>query len=144
MTPAVPSVADTGSRAAHGTSPFATMRGPLDTTGFPRRLCRALARFDTIRRDLARGGRDYDAADEIALLESVAGPDLVRLARGVRRLSWRGCHTVARTHSGVCRTYTRGKMDVFTSLNGLFWWNDGKGETRRRLLLLAWRKGRRP
>lgn len=67
-----------------------------------------------------------------------------RLARGVRRLTWRGCHAIARAHSGVCRTYTRGKMDVFTSLNGLFWWNDGVGETRRRLLLLAWQKGLRP
>jgi hypothetical protein len=32
-------------------------------------------------------------------------------------------------------------MSVFTTLNSLFYWNDDRDETRRQLLMLAWRRG---
>ena len=60
------------------------------------------------------------------------------------RLTYRGVLAIARKHSSVCPVYVSQKMSVLGTLMGLFYWNDGSGETRRRLLLLAWRKGASP
>jgi hypothetical protein len=123
--------------------PFQTLRGPLDASDFPSRLGFALDKFDRIRAGLRDSGQDYDTADQMAMHPDY-GPDLNRLARGVKRLSHAGVARIACKHSGVCKVYMRQRGDVFRSLNGLFYWDDGKGETRRRVLLLAWRKGAQP
>jgi hypothetical protein len=44
-------------------------------------------------------------------------------------------------HFGACKVFVKGKMSVFTTLNSLFYWNDDRDETRRQLLMLAWRRG---
>jgi hypothetical protein len=123
--------------------PLQTMRGPLDLSNFPYRLRFALEKFDTIRCNLRDSNEEYDDAEPMASLRTV-GPDLRRLKRGLERLTDGGLLRIARQHSGVCKVYMRQRGDTFRTLNGLFYWDDGKGETRRRVLLLAWRKGARP
>lgn len=123
--------------------PFQTLRGPLDLRHFPYRLAYALEKFDTIRAGLAAAGDDYDEADNLARSRPV-GEDLNRLARGLERISFRGLSRIAIRHSSVCPVYMRQRSEVFRTLNGIFYWNDGKGETRRRILLLAWMKGKAP
>ncbi|HYH36939.1 MAG TPA: hypothetical protein VD860_01850 [Azospirillum sp.] len=119
---------------------FPTMRGPMSTDGLPAGLILALRKYDDMR---AEG--NYEAADRAARLPaSVIGEHLARLMRGMKRITYRGMLAIASKHSGVCPVYVRQKTDVLGTLMGLFYWNDGKGETRRRLLLLAWRKGASP
>lgn len=120
-------------------TPATTMRGPLNTTGFPRGLVAALKEFDRIRCKLRDGNEDFDDAESMASLRIVSR-ELRLLKRGLERMSWRGVKRIAKKHSGVCDQYLSGKMSIFYTLNGLFYWNDGCGETRRRILLLAWRK----
>ena len=116
---------------------FPTMRGPMDTTGFPSGLVLALRKYDDMR-----AGGNYEAAEHGSKLPPrVIGEHLARLQRGMKRLTYRGVLAIARKHSGVCPVYVRGKMGTLNTLIGLFYWNDGQGETRRRLLLLAWKKG---
>jgi hypothetical protein len=120
--------------------PFQTLRGPMYLGHFPYGLAHALDKFDAIRAGLRDSGQDYDAAEQIAQHPDY-GPQLNRLKRGLRRLSPAGVARIAKAHSGVCRVYMSQRGDVFRTLNGLFYWDDGKGETRRRVLLLAWKKG---
>lgn len=120
--------------------PLQTMRGPLYMGHFPYGLGIAIDKFDAIRAGLAADGKDYDEADAMAALPEF-GPQLNRLARGLQRISAAGVFRIARKHSAICKLYMAQCGAVFRSLNGIFYWNDGRGETRRRVLLLAWRKG---
>lgn len=122
-----------------GAIAFPTMRGPMDANGFPAGLVLALRKYDDMR---AKGL--YEAAEQAANLSAAEiGEHLARLQRGMKRLTYRGVLAIARRHSGVCPVYVRQKMGTLNTLMGLFYWNDGQGETRQRLLLLAWRKGAR-
>lgn len=103
---------------------LSTMRGPLDLSGFPHGLSLALERFDAIRAELRDNGSDYDAADHIAAAEA-SGEMLNRLSRGARRLTFYGVLRIAKDY-GLCAGYVGGFMRVATSLNGLFYWNDGR------------------
>lgn len=115
---------------------YPTMRGPLDVSGMPYGLKMALEKFDKMR----TGAKTYDGLDQLAG-KPCFGPELNRLERGLRRLTNRGLLRIARESSGVCKVYMSGKYGIFRSLNGLFYWNDGHGVTRRRVLMLAWKKG---
>ncbi|MCW2242308.1 hypothetical protein [Azospirillum canadense] len=126
---------ETAPRSLNGT-PLTTMRGPLSLSGYPYGLSTALERYEDLR---AAGS--YERADQAARTPALAGPELTRLMRGMQRLTFRSILAVARRHSGVCPVYVRQKTTVLGTLMGLFYWNDGCGETRRRLLLLAWKKG---
>lgn len=95
-------------------------RGPLD--------------FDAIPRGAARAVRT-------ALHEDTAKVELARLTRGLRRLTVNGIARIGRKHSGICPMYTREKLSLFRSIDGLLWWDDAVGITRQKLIALAWRKG---
>jgi hypothetical protein len=114
---------------------FPTMRGPMNIDRMPGGLVLALRKYDDLR---SRG--NYEHAEADARRRDI-DDHLARLVRGMRRLTYRGILSVARQHSGVCPVYVRQHLDTLNALIGLFYWNDGKGETRRLLLLLAWRKG---
>lgn len=116
------------------------MRGPVEMDGMPDGLIRALRKFDDLRVEaVCTGG--YEAAEEIARKPS-SGPELNRLADGMRKISFRGlCRFASAAGGHLCPVYIRQKMDVFRSLNGMFYWNDGHGEMRRLILLRAWRLG---
>ncbi|PWC98019.1 hypothetical protein TSO5_03565 [Azospirillum sp. TSO5] len=116
------------------------MRGTLDVAGMPGGLLWALRKYDDLR-----AGGNYEQADaESRRPPTEIGEHLTRLHRGMMRLTYRSVLAVARRHSGVCPVYVRQHLGTLSSLMGLFYWNDGTGETRRRLLLLAWRKGAHP
>lgn len=110
-----------------------TMRASekVEMTDFPAGLRAALVNFDHIRSCYG-----YEAAD----VSEPRCPAIKRLRLGLRRLTLRGVTRIAVKHGGVCPVYCRGAVGTLTSLSGLFWWN-GSPEVRRRLLMLAWRKG---
>lgn len=119
--------------------PLVTMCGPLDTGGFPHGLSMALEQYDVLRR---RHG--YEPADALLSCQGGRpefGPELRRLLWGMRRLTYRGVRRITARDGHLCARYTLQNLDNFTTLSGLFYWNDGVGAIRRKLLLLAWRKG---
>lgn len=119
------------------THPLQTMRGPLPGYhDFPGSLRAALVEYDGIRGTCS----EYEYAETIA--RAKGSDDLKRLLLGLRILSFRSvCHVVTR-RSHVDASYVRGKMGTLNTLIGLFWWNDGAGKCRQKLLELAWQKGR--
>lgn len=129
---------ETHARSLNG-HPLTTMRGPLDTGGFPYGLSVALEKYDVLRQ---RHG--YEPADALLSCQDGRpefGPELRRLLRGMKRLTYRGVRQITARDGHLCAGYTLQNLDKFTTLSGLFYWNDGCGAIRRKLLLLAWRKG---
>lgn len=112
-----------------------TARGTIAADTLPERLAKALVEYDRLRETYG-----WDAA-EVAAHGAQGG--LERLSRGLRRLTFRGVCRVATKHSHVCPVYVRGHLRTLTTLQGLFWWNDGGSTVRERLLRLAWEKGAR-
>ena len=78
-----------------------------------------------------------------ALYEDTDRDALARLLRGFRRLTFRGVARIARKHTGCCRMYVHDHWAQLSTLRYLLNWHDGAGETRRRILRLAWKKGRK-
>jgi len=117
-----------------------TMRGPLDVAHFPYGLSMALEKFDRLRAQTLAETGGYAGCDTAATDKDL-GPQLNRLARGMQRLTYRGVRQVTARESDLCAVYTRQNLEAFTCLSGLFNWDDGIGRVRRKLLLLAWRKG---
>jgi hypothetical protein len=118
--------------SAQVTHGLATMRGPLDFKSLPRGLQDGLIFYDNMR---AMHGHEA-AAQSTANQQG----NLKRINSGLAKITYRGRCAIVCKHSGVDRGYVKGCSSLST-LMGLFWWNDGKGESRRRLLELAWKKG---
>jgi len=96
------------------------IRGPLDMDKLPAELRAAVKTY----------------------LYQETRPDLLqRLIRGMKMLTQAGVTRIARKYSHVDKVYVGYTWDTLSTLNGILWWDDGSGETRRRILLLAWEKG---
>ncbi|SDF84401.1 hypothetical protein [Thalassobaculum litoreum] len=114
-----------------------TMRDEFPIDDLPVGLQAALVNFDHYRQQFG-----YEAADAIAQ-DKWGCPAVKKVFSGLRKISLRGMTRIATKHSHVCPVYCRQHSDTLRSLSGLFYWT-GPAEVRRRLLLLAWRKGRYP
>jgi uncharacterized protein (DUF934 family) len=109
-----------------------TMRGPLDFESLPRELQGVLIYYDRLRAD--------HGPEAAALSIQNRRANLQRLNRGLGRLTARGIHRIA---DRLDINYIRDHFRTLTTLQGLFWWNDGRGFTCAAILRLAWRKGAR-
>ncbi|MFX4223505.1 MAG: hypothetical protein ACMVO3_22535 [Thalassobaculum sp.] len=116
---------------------LATMRADFPIDDLPQGLQAALINYDGYRMQFG-----YEAADAIAR-DKGGCPAVKKLLMGLRHITPRGATRIATKHSHVCPVYCSQHTDTLRSLSGLFYWT-GPSEVRRRLLLLAWRKGRYP
>lgn len=119
--------------AADTLAHLTTMRAgeKVDGTGFPAGLRSALVSYNRMREIVS-----YETAERAVCRD----PSVERLQCGFRRITHAGAARIAIKHGGVCPVYCRGASSTLRSLDGIFYWT-GAPEVRRRLLLLAWRKG---